>query len=82
VRISEIFKRKPTAEEMAKEYNIDQSANYRRSGTGAVFTGKQFAELLAVATPIVQGMMLLTMTKTDEPATEPDSRYGPARAVK
>lgn len=80
--ISDIFKQKPTADQVTIEYSIDLNVNYRRSGTGAVFTGKQFAELLAVATPVVQGMMLLSMTKTDEPATEPDSRYGPVRAVR
>lgn len=57
--------------------NIEPTQNYQRlSHPGHVQTGQQILNLLELATPAIQVMLLLDIWKTDEPATNPGDRYG------
>jgi len=58
--------------------NIRPDKNYERIGTGDVFTGQQILNLLELAQPAMQAILLLSIWVTDKPATNPKSRYGPA----
>ena len=56
---------------------VNKSQNYERVGTPTIFTGKQINNLLALASPILRAIILLQIMPTDEPATDPKSKYGP-----
>ena len=49
--------------------------NYKRLDSGDVFTGKQANNLMELAGPAYQAMLLLCLERTDEPAMF-DSKYG------
>ena len=57
-------------------FNINPDQNYQRLSNEDVFTGKQILNLLELAKPAMQAIILLSIVKTDKPATRPDSRYG------
>lgn len=56
--------------------NIDPSQNYKRISNGHVFTGRQVLNLLEVAPPEIQAVVLLDIWETDSPATNPNDKYG------
>ena len=62
---------------MSNGHKVNESRNYERYGTGAIFTGKQINALLALSTPVLQAIILLQIMPTAEPATDPKSKYGP-----
>ena len=57
-------------------YNINPNRNYKRLSTGWVHTGKQIINLLELAKPELQAIVLLDIIETDEPAGKPDDKYG------
>lgn len=57
-------------------HNINPNQNYRRLSNGHIFTGKQILELLKLASPAVQALILLDIVPTDSPAPNPNDRYG------
>lgn len=61
---------------MTDDYNIDPNANYKRLSNGHVFSGQQVLNLLKLANPTMQAVILLDIQKTTEPVSYPDSRYG------
>jgi hypothetical protein len=56
--------------------NIKPDQHYKNLADGKVFTGQQIIELLAIATPYQQAAILLSITETDEPVSEPGTKYG------
>lgn len=65
-------------EDRMKQYNINPDKNYERIDNGDIFTGKQIVNLLEIASPAMQAIILLGITPTDKPATNPKSKYGAA----
>lgn len=62
---------------MKHKFKIMPSRNYARlSHPGHVQTGQQILNLLELANPTVQAMLLLDIVETDKPATKPDDKYG------
>lgn len=62
---------------MSNQYNIHPDKNYERiSHPGHIQTGRQILNLLELANPVVQAMLLLDVFETDKPATIQDDRYG------
>jgi hypothetical protein len=65
---------------MNKYYqNIHTDKNYKNMRDGRVFTGQQTLNLLEVAEeniPVLVAIILLEIQETDEPATQPQSKYG------
>lgn len=57
-------------------FNINPKKNYRRLSNGHVFTADQITRLLELAKPEMQAVILLDIMPTDEPATNPGSKYG------
>lgn len=55
---------------------IDPCKNYERISTGWVHTGQQIINLLELASPMAQALILLDVWPTDKPAGKPDDRYG------
>lgn len=62
------------------KFNIDPTKNYEYVARGDVFTGQQILNLLDIAGESMQAVILLSIAVTDQPATEPNSRYGVASA--
>lgn len=58
------------------DFPIQPDRNYRRCSDGRVFTGQQVLNILNVANPFLGKMLLDDIEETDEPATNPNSRYG------
>lgn len=56
--------------------NIKLDKNYKRPSTGDVFTGQQLHNLLKLASPTLQAVILLSVEKTTEAATKPGEKYG------
>lgn len=52
------------------------SKNYMVHTTGVIHTGTQILNLLEVATPVMQAVILLDIEETEAPATKPESKYG------
>lgn len=61
-----------------RKFNIERTKNYQRISTNDVFTGQQVLNLLEISSPILQAILLLGIQETDQPATDPHSRYGVA----
>lgn len=57
-------------------FNIDPQQNYKRLDTGWIHTGQQIINLLELATPDIQAIILLGIQPTDEAAGKPNDRYG------
>lgn len=60
------------------KFNIDPTKNYQRIDNGDIFTGQQVLNLLDIASKTMQAIILLSIAVTDQPATDPNSRYGVA----
>ena len=56
--------------------NIKETAHYLAHSTGKVHTGLQVLNLLEVAKPVMQAIILMDIEETDAPADKPDSKYG------
>lgn len=52
--------------------NIKPDKRYRRRSDGHVFTGQQLLDFLT----LLQAALLLDIIETNDPATQPDSKYG------
>jgi hypothetical protein len=61
--------------------HFDHSKRYRNIGTQDVFTGQQADNLIELANPTMQAIILLSMVETDEPASAPKEKYGPVAGV-
>lgn len=55
-------------------HSVNEQQNY--SHNGRVLTGKQVNSLLGLANPTMQAIILLSIQPTDQPATDPNSKYG------
>ena len=65
------------SESASIEEFVNPDKNYARlSHPGHVQTGQQIRNLLELATPKLQAMLLLDIWETNEPATSPTDRYG------
>jgi hypothetical protein len=62
------------------KFNINPSNNYERIDNSDVFTGQQLLNLLEIASPDMQAVILLGCMPTDKPPTHPGTKYGPAEA--
>ncbi len=56
--------------------NIKPDKNYKRISNGDVFTGQQLRNLLQLARPEMQAMILLDVQETQEAASKPGEKYG------
>lgn len=56
--------------------NIKPEKNYKRISNGDVFTGQQLLNLLEIASPDMQAIILLDVHETEEEATRPGEKYG------
>lgn len=57
--------------------SVRWNKNYRRlSDPSRVFTGQQIANLLLLAKPAMQAIILLDIQETDDPPTHAADRYG------
>lgn len=62
---------------MNNNFNIMPNRNYLRlSHPGHVQTGQQILNLLNLANPELQALILLDIRETNEPATAPNNKYG------
>lgn len=61
---------------MSKFPNIKSEKHYRSLSDDKIFSGKQILNLLELARPIMQAIILLDILETDEPISHPDSEYG------
>lgn len=52
---------------MKEQHLVNPGKNYRRLSNGDVLSGKQVNELLALAKPATQAIILFDITETDEP---------------
>ena len=60
---------------MSDKWHVDTSANWVRFSNGEVLTGEQVNNLLDLANPTMQAIILLDITETDEPETWPGKKY-------
>ena len=56
--------------------NIKSEKRYKRISSGDVFTGQQSLNLLKLAHPIMQAVILLDIFETKEIATNPNEKFG------
>ena len=56
--------------------NIKLEKRYKRISSGDVFTGEQLHNLLELANPVMQAIILLDVFETKEVATKPGEKYG------
>lgn len=58
------------------DFNINPKQNYERISSGHVHTGQQVINLLELASPTMQAIVLLGISATDKPANNPNDKYG------
>lgn len=56
--------------------NFKPDRNYKRISNGDVFTGQQLRNLLEIANPVMQAVILLDVQETEEMASKPGEKYG------
>lgn len=56
--------------------NIKPEKRYKRISNGDVFTGQQLRNLLEIANPTMQAIILLDAQETTEAASKPGEKYG------
>ncbi len=61
---------------MITSTGINPNKNYERISNGHVHTGQQIINLLELATPKMQAIILLDIWMTDKEANYPNDKYG------
>jgi len=59
-----------------RKTEIRPHRNYRRIDTGHVFTGRQLLNLLHIAEPAIQWVLLYSIEETDQLPDHLDTEYG------